>query len=191
MVDKKEAFPGRWSRLKRGGGATPVVQQDDAVEEPVVATLKSDETAPVAALQTDQGSEPQTTDPAPDLPDIDSLDADSDYTPFLGDNVPEQLARKALRKLWLSDASFGFRDGLDDYDENFRAYFTDAVAKTVKTAYRVAQKATEDGDQRVGDYGGASEGEPNSAESADAPETADQDPAEQNSDDDGESEDIA
>ena len=54
------------------------------------------------------------------LPLIESLDKDSDFTPFLADNIPEFIRNRALKILWRSDPLFGFQDGLDDYAENFR-----------------------------------------------------------------------
>lgn len=54
-----------------------------------------------------------------ELPAIESLTKDSDFTPFLSDGVPEFIKRRALRVLWRSDAFFGFRDGLNDYDEDY------------------------------------------------------------------------
>jgi len=53
------------------------------------------------------------------LPPIESLTQDSDFTPFLRDGVPEFLKRKALRALWMADPLFNFRDGLNDYDQDF------------------------------------------------------------------------
>lgn len=53
------------------------------------------------------------------LPEIDTLEKESDFKPFLSDDVPERLRRLALRKLWASNPLFGFRDGLNDYDEDF------------------------------------------------------------------------
>ena len=64
------------------------VEQSVAPEAPAVP-VESKENVPAAA------GEP--------LPDIDSLDKDSDYTVFMGEGVPEHLKRLALRKLWLSD----------------------------------------------------------------------------------------
>lgn len=55
-----------------------------------------------------------------DLPPIESLKKDSDFTPFFAPNVPDFLKRMAYKALWMSNPFFGFRDGLDDYDENFR-----------------------------------------------------------------------
>ncbi len=54
------------------------------------------------------------------LPPFESLDKDSDFTPFLADNIPEFIRNRALKILWRSDPLFGFQDGLDDYAENFR-----------------------------------------------------------------------
>ena len=154
MVEKKESTLGRWSRRKRGGAA-PVVEapagagtpkpETEPEVEVEVATLV-EEPAPALPEKAGPGgaAEPASDDQPATLPDIDSLDADSDYTPFLGKNVPEKLARKALRKLWLGDPTFNFRDGLDDYDENFRLYFTEAVAKTVKTVFQVAKGAAKE-----------------------------------------------
>ena len=53
----------------------------------------------------------------------------------------DRVVRAALRKLWLSDPAFAFRDGLDDYDENFRI-----VDKMLATAdeLRKGWKGTEE-----------------------------------------------
>ncbi len=60
---------------------------------------------------------PETTSDV--LPDIETLDRDSDYRPFLKRTVAPALRRGALRKLWRSDPLFGRLDGLNDYDEDF------------------------------------------------------------------------
>lgn len=65
------------------------------------------------------------------LPDIDTLEEESDYRAFMTDGVPDKLRRLALRKLWATNPLFGIRDGLNDYDEDFRAlsdYVYNAVA---------------------------------------------------------------
>jgi hypothetical protein len=54
----------------------------------------------------------------PNLPSIETLTAQSDYTLFLKPNVPAEMQRRALRKLWLSDPIFAYRDGLS-YDEDY------------------------------------------------------------------------
>lgn len=54
-----------------------------------------------------------------ELPPLDSLDENSDFTAFMRDGVPEFLKRRALRVLWRVNPFFNFRDGLNDYDEDF------------------------------------------------------------------------
>lgn len=72
-----------------------------------------------------------------DLPDVEELDAESDFTPFLKKGVSEQLQRRALRKLWLSDPVLANVDGLLDYGDDF----TDAamVIENMKTVYTVGR----------------------------------------------------
>jgi len=53
-----------------------------------------------------------------DMPSLESLHADSDYSGFLSTGVSDQLRNKALRKLFHS-AQFNRVDGLDDYAEDF------------------------------------------------------------------------
>lgn len=53
------------------------------------------------------------------LPPIESLTPESDITPFMQNGVPEFLKQRALRAMWRINPLFGFRDGLDDYDEDF------------------------------------------------------------------------
>lgn len=101
----------RWSRLKTQARAGQVDTEPAdapagsgaASQEPGQAEIAADEQTPVLE----------------DLPDIESLDQDSDYTPFLGADVPDELRRLALRKLWASDPVLANLDGLNDYDEDF------------------------------------------------------------------------
>lgn len=53
------------------------------------------------------------------LPPLDGLTEESDFTPFLQEHVPDFIKRKAMRVLWRANPLFGFRDGLNDYDEDF------------------------------------------------------------------------
>ena len=109
MARTDERFIGRWSRLKqkrrrREPGPGDVPKDESARPEPADAqpATAEEETAPL------------------DLPDIETLDKDSDFTVFMKEGVPEELKKLALRKLWRSDPVFAVIDGLDDYDEDFR-----------------------------------------------------------------------
>ncbi len=153
MGEEGEGPLARWSRLKRRsssagsgrrGGAAPVTVAN--VDPGFPAVSVPGETSRVSPRLRDAGDAPAGgvpavapgddtpagEDAAKDLPPIDSLGKDSDYTPFLGDGVPEKLARAAMRKLWSSDPIFAFRDGLDDYDEDFTIIETIIKAVTSK-----------------------------------------------------------
>lgn len=155
MDEEGEGPLARWSRLKRRsssagsgrrGGAAPVTVANVDPGFPAVSVPgETRGAAPEGGVPAVAPGEdtPAGEDAAKDLPPIDSLGKDSDYTPFLGDGVPEKLARAAMRKLWSSDPIFAFRDGLDDYDEDFTIIETivKAVTSKVGKAKAKAKKA--------------------------------------------------
>ncbi|MGQ7248320.1 DUF3306 domain-containing protein [Halomonas sp. V046] len=55
-----------------------------------------------------------------ELPDPDSLAAGSDIRAYLAPGVGEAIRKRALRRLFSAER-YGVRDGLDDYDDDFRA----------------------------------------------------------------------
>lgn len=69
--------------------------------------------------------------------DVETLDAESDYAPFLKAGVPKALKSAALRTLWRSSPVFANVDGLNDYDENFND--PDRILKFVGSAWRVGK----------------------------------------------------
>lgn len=135
MADE-ETFVSRWSRRKR----------DARVEEEATASVPASEaqnTVP-AESESPEDESPEGESPEGDrevvaaLPDIESLDETSDFTPFMAKGVPEALRRRALRKLWRLNPAFAQLDGLNDYDEDF----TDAAVallSQVKTVYKVGK----------------------------------------------------
>ena len=131
MTEKNDGFLTRWSRRKRAGGATPVV------EARANGSSSGTAAAPPAEAERKEASA-QTADQTV-LPDVESLDKDSDYTPFMREGVPENLRGQALRKLWGSDPVVAFRDGLDDYDDDYTKMFPKLVRKVVKTARKLGK----------------------------------------------------
>ena len=123
-TDRGEAFLSRWARRKEA--------QRQAVSLPDEAP--ADAGRPGSAEDTGQAEPPLRVE---DLPDIDSLDEGSDFTVFLKDGVPESLRRRALRKLWRLNPIFANLDGLNDYDEDFRAAFN--FPEGVKTLYQAGK----------------------------------------------------
>ena len=120
-----EGFVARWSRRK--------IEEKEPSKETKIEVSKLEEGAPLDTKSTqDVGEEGETN--VDDLPDIETLNESSDYTPFLKDGVPEKLKRLALRKLWKSNPVFGIIDGLDDYDEDYSAI--GIVAQEIFTNYK-------------------------------------------------------
>lgn len=134
-MSRGESFLGRWARRK----------EESRRDEPAAADpLTSPPPAEVVAPDAVPGEAPQEAAEAPaeeeaplDLPDVDSLDADSDYSAFMDSRVPEETQRRALRRLWSSDPAYAFRDGLNEYDEDYTA--PRLLGAAVKTVYDVVR----------------------------------------------------
>ncbi len=134
MTTGGSGFLGRWSRRK-------AETRSKAPEPPAAA-------APMPT-ETDAAPAEDTPAPPPDLPDIESLDKDSDYTVFLQDGVPDEIRNLALRKLWLSDPEFNVVDGLDDYDEDYNIIETIAnkIAEVKDEAGKDKDGGTDEAEQ--------------------------------------------
>lgn len=99
------------------GGASPGAPTRARV--PAIAGSAADPVARVAdpdarAERTARASEVG----APKLPPIETLTADSDFTPFMRVGVDPELRREALKKL-LHDPRFNVMDGLDVYIDDY------------------------------------------------------------------------
>lgn len=136
MADSDDDFLKRWSRRKRG----QTLEQDPVPAAPAPAAEAAGD-----AMAAEAGGDlvPSEEEAArrqaliEQLPDIETLDDSSDFTAFLQDGVPEELKRRALRRLWRLNPVFANLDGLNDYDDDF----TDAamVVKGMKTIYQVGK----------------------------------------------------
>ncbi len=60
-------------------------------------------------------------EPVPELPPIESLGSDSDYTVFLARGVPRLLQAQALRIAWASDPAIANFRGMAEYAWDFNA----------------------------------------------------------------------
>ena len=107
-VDSKESVLSRWSRRKleaeRGAEAPPEVPAEVDVKAAV------SETADEKPLLTDA-----------DMPPLESLNEDSDFSVFMSAGVSDELRNLALRKLFGAPV-FNIRDGLDEYDEDYTTF---------------------------------------------------------------------
>jgi len=111
-MDEPEPFLSRWSRLKREAREEPPSPEETAEDAPLAEVPAEEEAATVP--------ESEPFDPA-SLPPVESLGADSDYTPFLRAEVPQELRLMALRKAWVSDPVISNFRGFAEYDWDFNA----------------------------------------------------------------------
>lgn len=122
-----------------------------------------EERAAVNATQAVQASsqmEPSSADEGPptdaDMPAIESLTPDSDYSGFLSPRVSEGLRRLALRRLWLSP-DFGLRDGLEVYDGDYTAFEPLGGLVTAEMRHELAVEARRQAQREVARGPAASE----------------------------------
>ncbi len=160
--DDENGFLSRWSQRKREAGeaAGQEVETPQGDERPQRVA-----TAGAAALPAAE-NDAERIDPR-DLPDIDTLDAGSDFSVFLKKGVPRALKRRALRRLWQVDPAFSVHDGLTDYNLDY----TDAatVMPNLKTLYQVGRGMIMPGEDDEEDAADATVAE---AEALPAPEAA-------------------
>lgn len=175
MATREEGRLSRWSRLKRQDRERPAAEAERAPGVSVVATDVERESGDLladaevsataaAAVAPDDGAAAVAPE---DLPDIDSLDRDSDFAPFMRRGVPEHLQRLALRKLWTSDPVLANLDGLNDYDPDNLPFLT-TVTQTAEKLLR----------ERLKDAGREADADAVEAAAEPAPDAAgDADPA--------------
>lgn len=111
--DSKESMLRRWSRRKQ-----EFAQQAPAVEQELPLDTEAS-LGTIATSETEAESKPALTDA--DMPPIESLNENSDYSGFMSEGVSDELRNLALRKLFKAPV-FNIRDGLDEYDEDY-TYF--------------------------------------------------------------------
>lgn len=183
-----EPFLKRWSRLKADSGSRPAevvapAPQPEAGMEP-------------APAETQGASEPEGLPPGDeDMPPIEMLGEDSDFSGFMSPRVSSGLRKQALRKLFRS-AKFNVISEMDDYIDDYRNFpaLGDVVTSDMKhAAVRFLEKQLREAEageaaaaeqaQRTAD---APDGDPASALAAsDAPgdETTTSDPETSDPDD--------
>lgn len=118
-----QPFLKRWSRLKEEN------KQNTTAEVSTPTSLntlsETDDKSSLAPITGNTETHNESINESPtieltdaDMPPLESLDEDSDYTGFLSSGVSEELRKLALRKLFNSTV-FHERDGLDDYDDDY------------------------------------------------------------------------
>ncbi|MEE9326287.1 MAG: DUF3306 domain-containing protein [Cocleimonas sp.] len=107
-----ESFASRWSKRKiesetkfldedMGEVSDQIILSEDEIAEQKLAKLNA---------LTDE-----------DMPDLETLGEDSDYSGFMSSNVSETLRKLALQTLF-HGKSYNIRDGLDEYDGDYTSF---------------------------------------------------------------------
>jgi len=114
MAIEKEGFASRWSRRKQEvANETAVEDLPEIVGDTEVIideeTLAEQKLAKLNTL-TDE-----------DMPDIETLNEDSDFSGFMSTGVSETLRKMALQKLF-HGKTYNIRDGLDEYDGDYTSF---------------------------------------------------------------------
>jgi len=136
-------------RFTRGVGHGGPVDDGDAAgdgeSQPDAATVLENEDL-FADIEEEEMSDDEREAVA-GLPPLESLDKDSDFSPFLRDGVPEFMKRRALRLLWRLNPFFNVRDGLNDYDEDFN--LVHKIIDEMTGAYKVGRGHLSDQELRA------------------------------------------
>jgi hypothetical protein len=112
MAKHEEGVLTRWSRLKR-----EQAERDDSPPAEEAATAAPLPAASDAGAGAEEGTDAVRLE---DLPDIETLTYESDFSVFMAKGVPKALRNQALKKLWRSHPVLANLDGLNDYDLDYR-----------------------------------------------------------------------
>jgi hypothetical protein len=96
----------------------------DHLQNPIDQSLGLDESLNIDSstdspnTQADTVYEPEHRLTDEDMPDIASIDGNSDISAFFSEGVSEQLRKQALKAMFIKP-EFNLRDGMDDYDMDY------------------------------------------------------------------------
>lgn len=131
-------FLGRWSRLKQESrakapdAAPPPLAADPPAGVPAAAEPPREEKEP----SREEEKKEKPFDPA-ELPAVESLGKDSDYSMFLRPEVPGELRQQALRRLWASDPVLAAPDPCDMHNLDYNNVPT--FPGGIKSLFRVGR----------------------------------------------------
>lgn len=151
-----ESFLAHRARLKAENQRKP--------EPPVPATV---EAPPLAGEDPGAESAPRQLTDA-DMPPLDSLTAESDFSQFLAEGVSDALRRAALRKLFHLP-EFGVLDGLNDYDEDYTQF---EKLGDVVTYHQRRMQAREAAEKAAAEREAELAGQGDAVDEEEAPETS-------------------
>lgn len=154
----------RWSRLKRSelpaspeAPLPPRAGETRAVDEPDPVSPSANDRPEREAASADS-PEPGSLDHT--LPAPETLPVGSDIKAYLASGVSSGLRKRALRRLF-AGAHYGIRDGLDDYDHDYREKLQPLAGEVAERLRNWTRRQLEDDEapEEVPSEGLASDGE--------------------------------
>jgi hypothetical protein len=125
MSSNEPGLLSRWSQRKNQVQAEkdrdPLVADNlelDVSQQQSLDTSLSGTLPEISPIEDNQELPPLTDE---DMPAIESLDENSDFSAFMSSGVSDKLRNMALKKMFNAPV-FNIRDGLDEYDEDY-TYF--------------------------------------------------------------------
>ena len=111
MAEEQSGFLGRWARRKNDVLQGKVVEEPVAQPKPVLPEPVENQVKPAPEKATDKP--PQLS-----LDDAKLLTKDSDFKPFMAQNVGADVRNAAMKKLF-ADPHYNIMDGLDIYIDDY------------------------------------------------------------------------
>ncbi len=144
--DRPEGFVGRWARLKAETRAEEATRVVPPVEPALSPAVEGEALAPQAsaeaALPTREDA-PETAAPEKvELPPVETLTRESDFSLFMRSDVSADLRTQALRRLWSLDPHFATIDISECHSIDFNAVptFPEGLKNTI---YRIGSGMVE------------------------------------------------
>lgn len=114
---EEEGLLSRWSRRKLQTQEETVSEDEIlAMEQPDAVNAIGVNEQPAEEQPAEEHGQPVLTDE--DMPPVESLTEESDFSAFMSSGVSDKLRNMALRKMFHAPV-FNIRDGLDEYDEDY------------------------------------------------------------------------
>lgn len=139
----EETFLKRWSRRKQTDEAELT---DPSVSDEKSENREREQSKEISASEKEaEEKEMAENREIAEAIDLETLNYESDFGPFMKKGVPEVLKNLAMRKLWTSNPILANVDGLNDYDENF----ADPALNVFKSNWKVGRGfLTEEDDEK-------------------------------------------
>jgi Protein of unknown function (DUF3306) len=171
--DHDEGFLRRWARRKQEAHEEVSPAKPQPVAPPAgvpEADQRALAPAPEPPAETERKDAPAAEAPfdPSQLPSVESLTKESDYSMFMRAEVPEDLRQQALRKLWASDPILSAPEILDMHNLDYNNVQT--FPEGFKTLYEAGREMLEGREEE-----GARTGAPSSPTAMEQPGAAPED----------------